>query len=193
MTASWVPQKRDLYLFDVDGVLIRVHEPFSARYEKEIGSPGLMTTFFRGVFQECLVGRADLREEVSRRLRDWKWDGDVEAFLEYWFSAEATINDETLDIIKGLRSRNKICYLVTNQEMYRTKYLTEKLDLDALADGFFSSSMLGVKKPNREFYLEALKRIGFEGDLGMVFYVDDDVENVNAAKELGLDAFYYSA
>lgn len=190
---GWVPEDRDLYLFDVDGVLIRVHEPFSARYEKEIGSPGLMTTFFKGVFQECLVGKADLKEEAAKRLRDWKWDGDVDTFLEHWFSAEAAINYEVVDILKDLKNRNKPCYLITNQEKYRTEYLTEKLDIDALADGLYSSSMLGVKKPNPEFYMATLKAIGFEGDLGRVFYADNEMPNVDAAKAVGIDAFYYSA
>lgn len=193
MTANWVPEDKDLYLFDIDGVLIRVHEPFSTRYEREINKPGLMTTFFRGVFQECLVGKADLREEAAKRLRDWHWDGDVDSFLEHWFSAEAAISYETVDIIKDLRSRGKPVYLITNQEKYRSKYLTEKLDIDALADGFYSSSMLGVKKPDCAFYEEVLKRIGFDGEMSKVFYVDDDLKNVDAAKSMGIDTFFYQA
>ncbi|MAZ67533.1 hypothetical protein CL652_02050 [bacterium] len=193
MTCSWVPEERDLYLFDIDGVLIRVHEPFSTRYEKKVNSPGLMTIFFAGVFQECLVGKADLKEEVAKRLRDWKWGGDVDTFLEHWFGAEATINYEMRDLLKELKSQGKSCFLVTNQEKYRTEYLDEKLDVGALVDGLYSSSMLGVKKPNHAFYTEVLKRIGFEGDFGLVFYVDNDLKNVAAAKELGIDSFYYKA
>jgi len=193
MTANWVPTDKELYLFDIDGVLIKASEPFSTRYEREIGEPGLMTTFFTGVFQECLVGKADLKEEAGKRLRDWKWDGDVDAFLEHWFSAEAAISYEVVDIIKDLRSRGKICYLITNQEKYRTIYLTEKLDVDSLADGFYSSSLLGVKKPSKEFYMEVLKRIGYQGAMNEVFYVDDDMKNIDSAQEIGFDTFYYSA
>lgn len=193
MTAHWVPQDKELYLFDIDGVLIKASEPFSTRYEREIGEPGLMTTFFTGVFQECLVGKADLKEEASKRLRDWKWDGDVDAFLDHWFSAESAISYEVVDIIKDLRSKDKICYLITNQEKYRTEYLTEKLDVDALVDGFYSSSTLGLKKPSKEFYMEVLKRIGYEGDVKDVFYVDDDMKNIDSAQEIGFDTFFYSA
>lgn len=193
MIANWVPEDKELYLFDVDGVLIRVHEPFSTRYEREINKPGLMTTFFRGVFQECLIGKADLREEAAKRLREWCWDGDVDSFLQHWFSAEAAISYETVDIIKDIRAQGKQVYLITNQEKYRTKYLTEKLDVDSLADGFFSSSMLGVKKPDKAFYSQVLARIGFDGDMSKVFYVDDDLKNVTSAQEMGITTFFYQA
>jgi len=193
MSTNWVPDDKKLYLFDVDGVLIKATEHFNTRYEKEIGEPGLMTTFFKGVFQECLVGQADLKEEVAKRLRDWKWEGDVDAFLQHWFSAESAINYETVDIIKDLRSRGKICYLITNQEKYRSEYLTEKLDVDALVDGFFSSSELGVKKPSKEFYTTVLERIGYTGEAKDVFYVDDDMKNIDSARQIGFDTFYYKA
>jgi len=191
MSTNWVPHNKEIYLFDIDGVLIKTSEPFSTRYELEVKEPGLLTTFFTGIFQECLIGKADLKEEVAKRLTEWKWDGDVDAFLEHWFSSEAAINYEIVDIIKDLRNRGKFCYLVTNQEKYRTEYLTEKLDVDALVNGFYSSSILGIKKPAKEFYLEILKRIKFSGDMNDVFYIDDDMKNIESAREIGFDTFYY--
>lgn len=193
MIASWLPEDKDLYLFDVDGVLIRVDEPFNVRYEREVNTPGMMVPFFRGVFQDCLVGKADLREEVAQRLDEWKWEGDVDSFLEHWFSREAVINHEILESINELRAAQKPCYLVTNQEKYRTEYLTKRLGLDSLVDGFYSSSMLGVKKPDPAFFTEVLKRIGFSGNLGTVFCVDNEMDNIASAKELGIDTFYYEA
>jgi len=67
---SWIPQDKALYLFDIDGVFITASEPFSKRYETEVGKSGMMTVFFKGVFQDCLVGKADLKEEVSKHLEE---------------------------------------------------------------------------------------------------------------------------
>ena len=53
--------------------------------------------------------------------------------------------------------------------------------------------MLGVKKPDPEFYRRALDAIGFTGDTGSVFYADNEMPNVIAAQEMGIDAFYYTA
>ncbi len=191
MIPTWVPQDKSLYLFDIDGVYISTSEPFSARYERKVGKPGLLTTFFKGVFQDCLVGKADLKEEASKHLEEWGWKGNVESFLDGWFSEEANLNDEVAEVIKELRAQGKPCYLITNQEKYRTEYLMENLDLHNVADGVYSSSRLGVKKPNPRYYERVLEEIGYTGDKRDVFYIDDDMENIETGREIGFDTFYY--
>ena len=193
MVASWVPADKDMYLFDIDGVFLHSSTPFSERYEAKMGKPGLTTTFFKGVFQDCLIGNGDLREELQKRTDEWGWDGSVDDLLEYWFAGEANINEETVAIINELRSAGKPCYLLTNQEKYRTQYFTDQLGISTYVDGLLASNHLGVKKPDHEFYAKALTTIGFTGDVANVFYVDDDMENVTGAQEFGFDAFYYQA
>ena len=190
---QWIPRDKQLYLFDIDGVYISASEPFSTRYEREKNRPGMMTTFFRGIFQECLVGKADLKAEATKYLDDWGWEGNVDSFLDKWFSEEAKPNDEVVVIVQELRTAGKPVYLITNQEKYRTDYLVHNLDLKSVADGVYSSSMLGVKKPNPRYYERVLEEIGYQGYFSDVFYIDDDIENIETAKEMGFDTFYYRA
>lgn len=190
---GWIPQDRALYLFDIDGVYISASEPFSIRYEREKARPGMMTTFFKGVFQNCLVGKADLKEEASKHLEEWGWEGNVDSFLDKWFSEESRPNPEIVTIVRELQKGGKEIYLVTNQEKYRARYLVHNLDLQSVADGVYSSSMLGVKKPNPRYYERVLEEIGYTGERKDVFYIDDDIENIETAKEMGFDAFYYRA
>ena len=54
-------------LFDVDGVLANA-EPFSRQLERDYGiTQRMVGPFFQERFQECLVGKADLKEELSKR------------------------------------------------------------------------------------------------------------------------------
>jgi len=190
---TWIPEGKELYLFDIDGVYITASEPFSARYEKEVGKPGMMTTFFMGVFQDCLVGKADLKEEASKHLEVWGWKGNIDSFLDKWFSEEANPNEEITEIMRELRAQGKKCYLITNQEKYRAHYLVENLNLLDVSDGVFSSSGLGVKKPNPRYYDRVLEEIGYKGEKKDVFYIDDDMKNIDTAREMGFDTFYYKA
>lgn len=63
---------KQVVLFDVDGVIVR-SEPFGAYYQKTKGvSQEEMLPFYRGIFQECLIRKADLREVIIPWLPKWK-------------------------------------------------------------------------------------------------------------------------
>ena len=63
---------KKVFLFDVDGVLVH-SEMFSDHYQKAYGiSRAEMAPFYLGVFQDCLVGRADLKEVIKPWLQKWK-------------------------------------------------------------------------------------------------------------------------
>jgi putative hydrolase of the HAD superfamily len=63
--------------------------------------------------------------------------------------------------------------------------------LDVYVDGFFASTALGVAKPHPEAFLLALKALGLKPE--ETLYLDDDPENVEAARRLGLRAEVYVA
>ncbi|WP_448566702.1 HAD family hydrolase [Thermus sp.] len=62
--------------------------------------------------------------------------------------------------------------------------------LDAYVDGFFASTALGVAKPHPEAFLLALEALGLKPE--ETLYLDDDPENVEAARRLGLWAEVYA-
>ncbi|MEN2982242.1 MAG: HAD-IA family hydrolase [Thermus sp.] len=63
--------------------------------------------------------------------------------------------------------------------------------LDAYVDGFFASCALGVAKPDPQAFLLALEGLGLAP--GETLYLDDDPENVETARRLGLRAAVYAA
>ena len=62
--------------------------------------------------------------------------------------------------------------------------------LDAYVDGFFASTALGVAKPHPEAFLLALRALDLNPE--ETLYLDDDPENVEAARRLGLRAEVYA-
>lgn len=185
--------KTKCILFDADGVVIDT-DVFSVQYQKQFGVANeVMLPFFKGVFQECLVGKADLKVVVKPYLPDWKWTGTVDEFLEFWFKAEHHIDDRMIRLIKDLQSKGVKCYLATKQEKYRTKYIRNEMGFDDVFDHIFSSADIGAKKPEREFYESIFQWIEKTDGLSKdeLFFVDDSEENVTSAIDFGIDSMLY--
>ena len=182
-------------LFDVDGVVVRT-EMFSVQYQKEHNiSNDEMLPFFMGEFQECIVGKAELKESLKKWLPKWKWSGTVDEFLQYWFKAEHEIDERIIKSIENLRNNEVKCFLATKQEKYRTAYMREEMGFGKIFDGIFSSSDIGFKKPQKEFYEYILKNLkdkhGFNA--AEIMFFDDEQKNIDGAKKLGIDAYFYKS
>lgn len=89
--------------FDADGVLIKSKYLFSEQLEKDYGiSIDVMLPFFTGVFRQCSVGKADLKEELANVIGDWGWEGTVEELMDYWFTKGTEIDQEVVEyVVKG--------------------------------------------------------------------------------------------
>jgi len=178
-------------LFDVDGVL-SAHEPFRERLARDHGIAANITVpFFRGPFRDCLVGKADLKEQLLLYLKQWGWQYTVDDFLSYWFTAEHRPNLPLLQVAQQLRQRSIHCYLATNQEQYRTAYILREMGFAARFDGAFSSAYVGYMKPEAEFFHHILHKL-MPVDAGEILFWDDTLENIIAAREVGLHAEHYS-
>jgi putative hydrolase of the HAD superfamily len=179
-----------LALFDIDGVLNNA-EMFSVRYsEKYNVSLDLLLPFFKNQFKQCLIGELDLKEELMKVLPEWGYKGTLEDLLEFWFAGEINPNNTVIKAVDKIKQSGIKLVGGTNQEKYRTAYLVEHLALDTLFNKVYSSSAIGVKKPNKEFYDYIAKDQGVE--LNEIIYWDDDLENVEAAKSFGIEAYQYT-
>ncbi|MDD4530757.1 MAG: hypothetical protein PHO80_04395, partial [Candidatus Gracilibacteria bacterium] len=135
------------FLIDADGVSIN-STPFSIRLEKQYGVPLEKTLeFFKGVFQDCLVGKKDLKEELGKVLSYWGWTDGVEALLEFWFENENIPNHELLSKIKELKEKGHAFFLATNNEKYRVNFISENMGFGRIFDQIFNSAAIGHKKP----------------------------------------------
>jgi HAD superfamily hydrolase (TIGR01509 family) len=181
-------------IFDADGVVIDSHKIFSVQYQEKYNiSYDKMLAFFDTVFQDCLVGRADLKEAIRPFLKDWKWNKSIDKLLEFWFRAEDKPNFKLIDFIKKLREKGIKCYLMTNQEKYRTEYMKKEMNFDNIFDQIFSSAYIGYKKPDIKFYESVYNEINreFKVDKNQILFFDDGEKEVRGAVNFGIEAYLY--
>ena len=179
-------------IFDADGMLIPDKRIFSLRYQKKYGITNKeMLPFFEGVFRKCEAGRADLKEEIKPYLKKWKWDKSIDELLKFWFEAERDLDERIVKLIKKLQEKRIKCYLMTNNEKYRTDYLKKEVGFDKIFDYVFSSAYMGYMKPEKECFDYLYKEINAEKN--EILFCDDNIENIEGALNFGFETHLYKS
>lgn len=178
-------------LFDLDGVIIK--DPiFSTVYAAEFGiTPEDMFPFFTKEFQKCLIGQADLKTILQPHLKNWKWTKSVDELIEYWMTHHAEIDQAVLQKVSELRASGIPCYLVTNQEKNRAKYIWNDLGMHTVFTGKFISCELGLKKPQSEYYWHILKELQIS-DPSEALLIDDSKNFINGAAAIGINTIHFT-
>lgn len=177
-------------IFDIDGVLIN-GELFSTILERDYGISRERTLpFFSGIFQECLTGQADLKQELNVLLKEWGWKKTTEEFLTYWFTSQQNIDKDLLAYIEQLKKQGINMYVATNQEKYRTDYLWNSLGFSKIFKAMFSSAHLGHRKHERKFFEKMLEQIK-DVKKSEVLLWDDTQINIDVAKAYGIHGEFY--
>lgn len=181
-------------LFDADWVVIN-SELFSVQYQKMYNVANEeMLPFYLWEFKNSIIGKADLIDLVTPWLPKWKWDKTPHEFLNFWFKAEHSIDQKIVDSIKMLQTNWIKCFLATNQEQYRTKYMRENMWFEELFDQVFSSCELWFKKPDEWFYISVLDKLNTDFNInnGEILFFDDSKKNIEKANELWIKSYHYT-
>lgn len=182
-------------LFDADGMTLQAQR-FSDQFQKDYGvSWDRLHPFFAGPFQQCKLGKADLKEELAKVLTDWSWNGSVETLVTYWFRIGSTPNPEIIQVANDLRTRGIKCFLATNQERHRADFLRTTVGLEMVFDGLLVSAELGYTKDMVEFFAAAYDKINAQEktpfEKGSVLFVDHEEKNLATAQAFGLATHTY--
>ena len=133
----------------------------------------------------------DPKEELEKVIGDWGRKKTIDDMLKEWFAFENRPNQKMFDFIKELRAQGIKCYLATNQEIYRGKYLREEMNFNHLFDGLFVSAEVGYKKKDPKFFEKVSAQIGEEIPKDHILFVDDEEENIDAAKQVGIATYLF--
>lgn len=178
-----------LALFDIDGIL-NVAPRFSTRFTQEFGvSMDTLLKFFEGSFQKCLIGKADLREELEEVKDKWNFEGSVDELLNYWFKGEVNEIKEVREFIMGIKQTGVTTAAGTNQEKLRIEYLTKTLKLNEVFEEIYSPARIGIKKPDTKFFEFISEDLSVPYD--QIIFWDDKQSNVDSARSLGIHAYLF--
>ena len=95
---------------------------------------------------------------------------------------------ESVEVLEELKDLSVPLYVVSNWDIELEKVL-EDLGWTRYFDGIVASAVLGVEKPRREIFDEALRLAGVPADRA-VMVGNDPVSDVRGASEAGVDSVY---
>jgi putative hydrolase of the HAD superfamily len=177
--------------FDADGVVINPQLQFSRYLDKEHGiSPEMKRDFFGGVFNDCLVGRADLKKVLPTFLRDWGWPGTTDEFVDTWLRTDHVVDRRIINVIESLRRKGYICCLATSQEYHRARYMKVEMGFQDVFDHLFFSCEVGWQKPDQVYYQHIEHILHLEKESILLW--DDSRINIEAARKYGWNAEIYT-
>ncbi len=180
-------------VLDADGVVVAASaSQFDEHLHRSHGiAPAITREFFQGVFQDCLIGKADLRKVLPPFLQESRLARSLDDFLNEWFELQSTVDHAVIQIVRQLRESGVRCFLASNQERHRAEYLTNEMHLSEVFDKLFFSHSLGRMKPDHRFYRSIEQSIGLDGR--DILFWDDTAGHVAAARECGWNAEVYRA
>lgn len=91
-----------------------------------------------------------------------------------------------IDLFKKIKEKNNNVKIIiaTNHISYVKEYINKYLDIDNLDDSIISAEINRIK-PNKDFYQYILDKYNIEPN--ELLFLDDNIDNVNGAKELGIN------
>lgn len=138
--------------------------------------------------QPALRGERDFAAVVREVAQRWGLDGRVEELMAHW--RRVHVSRETLGLVRELRAAGTSCWLASNQNSYRARYMRESLGYDAVFDGQFYSCDLGITKDSPAFFERAVAVVGLAP--ADIVHVDDKDKYLDAARAAGLSAQRWS-
>lgn len=192
-------KKEKIILFDVDNVLIRPPHYFSAELKKQGYKDAVefLTSFFTdGHWRKCTEGKADSYKLILPYLQKFGWEkGAKEYFLQHFQFEGKYLDQDLISIIKKLKEQSIRCFLATDQDKNRAKYLLNDMGFKDIFDKHFISYFIGYRKCCDEFWIYVLKELKKEFKeitADQIVYFDDIQNNIDTAKKLGIKAFLFT-
>ncbi len=94
-----------------------------------------------------------------------------------------------LKLIKPLQKKYQLAILSNNQDQWPKKFIAKSHIKELNGIPFFNSAKMGLRKPHKNIYLMALKKL--KASPQHCIFIDDKPENITPAKELGIHTILY--
>ncbi|MCK5332762.1 hypothetical protein KAJ41_02785 [Candidatus Parcubacteria bacterium] len=192
-------KKSKVILFDVDGVLIRLPNYFGEELERRgyKGVEEILNYYYKGIDNwDCLEGKAIAEERIMPYLKKFGWKGTGQEYFKQQFKFEKQFLDQSLvSQIKQFQSQEIRCYLATDNEKVRAKFLLDEMDFGNIFDGYFISSYIGYRKRDNQFWkyvIDKLKNEMKEIEPQEIVFFDDIQNNIDVAERFGIIAFLFT-
>lgn len=141
------------------------------------------------IFSQLTKGQITIKDfwdEFNNRSKKFNAKPVTTDLFRLFFHPE--LNNETVKLINALRKKNRVVCGTNTIQSHWENHL-ERGDYSYF-DQTYASNKIGQEKPDSLFYKTIMMAEGYSPE--NVFFTDDKIENINAAKDLGINAVLFS-
>ena len=114
---------------------------------------------------------------------------DMDAYARFWRNSAPGVHWMTVHKMRDLLAGGLRVSLLTNNVREFGDNWRSMFPVDDLCEDIVDSSHVGMRKPEPGIYLLACERLGITPDEAV--FVDDNAENIAAARALGMEAVHF--
>ena len=114
---------------------------------------------------------------------------DMDAYARFWRNSAPGVHWMTVHKMRELLAGGVRVSLLTNNVREFGDNWRSMFPVDDLCEDIVDSSHVGMRKPEPGIYLLACERLGITPDEAV--FVDDNAENIAAARALGMEAVHF--
>ena len=179
-------------IFDVGGVIVRTHDQGGRRkWEQRLGleSGDLARLVFDSeLARKAQLGKASAGDVWAWLQADWGLDSRELTALQSDFWSGDQVDQSLCDHIRAWHHHYRTAML-SNAWSTDGRAMAERLGVADCFDVFVTSAEVGVMKPDAHIYHVVLERLGIAP--AEAIFVDDFIQNVEAARRLGMQAVHF--
>lgn len=183
-------------VFDIGGVLIEFNplRVLKSMKIKEDVAQKIVKEVILGPYWSALDAGIEPKEAVFEKMIDTveeELKEPLRKFLNEKIKETVTCYDYSEGWIKGLREKGYKIFLLTNYPDWLFNYHFEnEFTFTNLIDGKIVSGEVKLIKPDPAIYKTLLEKYGLKAS--ECVFIDDRIENVEAARELGFSAIHFT-
>ncbi len=194
MTATIEPLKPTVVVFDVGQVLIE-WDPRHLYRELFDGYEDLMEDFLERVCSPAWNLEQDRGRPWSEAVAQLSEEHPdcaelIRAYDDMWERMVPDAIPGTPEILADLKTRGVPVYAITNFSVDKFELTRKRFDFLNGFDGIIVSGQERVVKPDPAIYRLLMDRYGLEPK--HCYFIDDNPDNVEAAKSVGMSAHLFS-
>lgn len=137
-------------------------------------------------YMDGFKGIITTEEKIKRHIKKCKCEVDIKEYFNAYKNAKTGFYEDTVDVIRKLKNKNKKVYLLSNLAEIDYEILKEQFDMN-LFNGLFLSYKMHKVKPEKEIFEEVIDRL--EKNPNDIIFFDDKEKNVEVARKCGIDAY----
>ena len=178
--------RRDrVVLFDLGGVLVENsgERGLSSLLPYQLGRQEIWARWLASdAVRRFECGQISPEVFAARFIEEWRLEVAPAAFIEAFAAWPRGLFDGAAALVRNLRAQHRVACLSNTNALHWARFP----ELPGLFDFVFASHLTGFLKPDPEAFEHVLRELDVRAEA--VWYFDDLLQNVEAARETGIRA-----